>query len=38
LADAVQSGDAKLEGDQSKLESLVASLDTFAFWFNIVEP
>lgn len=38
LADAVQAGDVQLDGDQSKLETLVASLDTFEFWFNIVEP
>jgi alkyl sulfatase BDS1-like metallo-beta-lactamase superfamily hydrolase len=38
LADAVQSGDAKITGNQAKLEQLVSSLDNFEFWFNIVTP
>src|SRR3546814_405723 len=32
LADAISAGDIELDGDQSKLEALVASLDTFEFW------
>lgn len=38
LTDAVQAGDVEVEGDQSKMEAMVAALDTFEFWFNIVEP
>lgn len=38
LAKAVTDGDVKIQGDASKLEQLVNSLDTFEFWFNIVTP
>lgn len=38
LADAINGGNVDFEGDRAKLEALVASLDTFEFWFNIVEP
>jgi len=38
LADAINAGNVEFEGDRAKLETLVASLDTFEFWFNIVEP
>jgi alkyl sulfatase BDS1-like metallo-beta-lactamase superfamily hydrolase len=38
MADAVQAGDVKITGDKTKLEALVANLNTFEFWFNIVTP
>ncbi|KDB69500.1 MBL fold metallo-hydrolase [Bordetella bronchiseptica] len=38
LKDALAKGDAKLSGDQSKLNDVFGSLDDFEFWFNIVTP
>ncbi|MDQ6436716.1 alkyl sulfatase dimerization domain-containing protein [Mesorhizobium sp. LHD-90] len=38
LQDAIGKGDVKIDGDQAKLQQVVASLDTFEFWFNIVTP
>lgn len=38
LQDALAKGDAKLSGDQSKLNDVFGSLDDFEFWFNIVTP
>ncbi|WP_337173436.1 alkyl sulfatase dimerization domain-containing protein [Paludisphaera sp.] len=38
LADAVRSGDVRIDGDRAKLEGLIASLDAFEFWFDIVTP
>lgn len=38
LADAIRSGDVKIAGDRAKLDELLANLDTFDFWFNIVTP
>jgi alkyl sulfatase BDS1-like metallo-beta-lactamase superfamily hydrolase len=38
LKDAVGAGDVTIDGDQSKLGELVAYLDSFDFWFNIVTP
>lgn len=38
LADAVSAGDAKVTGNQDKLNDLLGSLDTFDLWFNIVTP
>src|SRR3546814_6958274 len=35
LADAISAGDIELDGEPSTLEALVASLDTFEFWFSI---
>ncbi|ALM86009.1 hypothetical protein ASB57_26385 [Bordetella sp. N] len=36
--DAVSKGDIKITGDQAKVSDLLASLDSFEFWFNIVTP
>jgi alkyl sulfatase BDS1-like metallo-beta-lactamase superfamily hydrolase len=38
LDDAVSSGAVKISGDQDKLHDVIADLDTFDFWFNIVTP
>src|SRR3546814_20481714 len=38
LAEAMDSGDVKVEGDTAKLGTLVDYLDPFEVWFNIVEP
>jgi alkyl sulfatase BDS1-like metallo-beta-lactamase superfamily hydrolase len=38
LPKAVTAGDVKIQGDATKLEQLVNSLDTFEFWFNIITP
>lgn len=38
LEKAVTAGDVKIDGDSDKLGQLVAMLDTFEFWFNIVTP
>ena len=38
LADAMSSGDVRVNGNQEKLKELVSYLDTFEFWFNIVTP
>ncbi|MGF1470611.1 MAG: alkyl/aryl-sulfatase [Rubrobacteraceae bacterium] len=38
LQDKLTSGEVAIEGDQSKLNELLSLLDTFDFWFNIVEP
>jgi alkyl sulfatase BDS1-like metallo-beta-lactamase superfamily hydrolase len=38
LADAIGSGDVKVDGSQAKLEEMVSYLDTLPFWFNIVTP
>lgn len=38
LQQAISSGDVKVTGNQAKLQDVVANLDTFEFWFNIVTP
>jgi alkyl sulfatase BDS1-like metallo-beta-lactamase superfamily hydrolase len=38
LADEVSSGEIAVEPDSAPLEKLVSLLDTFEFWFPIVEP
>jgi len=38
LDKAIDSGDIKVEGDKQKLVDLLAMLDNFKFWFNIVTP
>jgi len=38
LADLLQSGALKINGDRAKLDELLSSLDRFEFWFNIVTP
>jgi alkyl sulfatase BDS1-like metallo-beta-lactamase superfamily hydrolase len=38
LEKSVSSGDVKVDGDTNKVNQLVAMLDTFEFWFNIVTP
>ncbi|HEY8515828.1 MAG TPA: alkyl sulfatase dimerization domain-containing protein [Candidatus Binatia bacterium] len=38
LKDAVAKGDVKIDGSEGKLEEMLANLDTFDFWFNIVTP
>jgi alkyl sulfatase BDS1-like metallo-beta-lactamase superfamily hydrolase len=38
VADAVSSGDVRVNGNQAKLDELISYLDTFEFWFNIVTP
>jgi alkyl sulfatase BDS1-like metallo-beta-lactamase superfamily hydrolase len=38
LDDAISSGAVKLDGDRAKLNQVVAALDDFEFWFNIVTP
>lgn len=38
LEKAIAAGRVKVDGDQKKLGELVALLDKFEFWFNIVTP
>ncbi|HEX6978914.1 MAG TPA: alkyl sulfatase dimerization domain-containing protein [Alphaproteobacteria bacterium] len=38
VADAISSGDIRVNGSQEKLEELISYFDTFEFWFNIVTP
>jgi alkyl sulfatase BDS1-like metallo-beta-lactamase superfamily hydrolase len=38
IADQIADGRAKLGGDRQALEDFVGLLDSFEFWFNIVEP
>jgi alkyl sulfatase BDS1-like metallo-beta-lactamase superfamily hydrolase len=38
LDDAISSGAVKVSGDKAKLNNVVAALDSFEFWFNIVTP
>ncbi len=38
VADAISSGDVRVNGNQAKLDELISYLDTFEFWFNIVTP
>lgn len=38
LQDAIKAGDVKINGSKAKLQDVVANLDTFEFWFNIVTP
>ena len=38
LADEMSSGEISVEPDPAPLEKLVSLLDTFEFWFPIVEP
>jgi alkyl sulfatase BDS1-like metallo-beta-lactamase superfamily hydrolase len=38
LADAIQSGEIKVAGNQAKLTELMSYLGNFEFWFNIVTP
>ena len=38
VADQVQAGRAKLDGDEQALHGLVELLDEFEFWFNIATP
>ncbi|KZL21436.1 Metallo-beta-lactamase superfamily protein [Pseudovibrio axinellae] len=36
--EAIKSGKVTVDGDPSKLTALLAMMDTFDFWFNIVRP
>lgn len=38
LDEAISSGAVKVDGDRAKLNTIVAALDDFEFWFNIVTP
>jgi alkyl sulfatase BDS1-like metallo-beta-lactamase superfamily hydrolase len=38
LADAIKAGDVKVAGSEAKLDEMLAYLDSFEFWFNIVTP
>jgi len=38
FADALTTGEVKTEGNPQTLAELAGLLDTFDFWFNIVEP
>lgn len=38
LEQAVMDGDVEIDGDADQLGQLVAMLDTFEFWFDIVSP
>lgn len=38
MQEAAQAGDVTFEGDPAKLQELMALLDNFEFWFNIVTP
>lgn len=38
LKDAAAKGDAKVSGNQDKVNDFVSSLDSFEFWFPIVTP
>ena len=38
LDEAISSGAVKVDGDRAKLNQIVAALDDFEFWFNIVTP
>jgi alkyl sulfatase BDS1-like metallo-beta-lactamase superfamily hydrolase len=38
LADQLAAGTATIEGDEQALHDLLALLDSFEFWFNIVTP
>ena len=38
LDDEIASGEVKVQGSVDALSELVSLLDTFDFWFNIVEP
>ncbi|MET4040987.1 alkyl sulfatase dimerization domain-containing protein [Bradyrhizobium sp. RT6a] len=38
LDEAISSGTVKIDGDRAKLNQVVAALDDFEFWFNIVTP
>jgi alkyl sulfatase BDS1-like metallo-beta-lactamase superfamily hydrolase len=38
FADLVKSKAIKIEGDQNAFTSFLGKIDSFNFWFNIVEP
>ena len=38
LEKAIFNGDIKVYGDKQKLIELLAMLETFKFWFNILTP
>jgi alkyl sulfatase BDS1-like metallo-beta-lactamase superfamily hydrolase len=38
LEDTISCGAVKISGDRTTLNDVVASRDTFDFWFNIVTP
>jgi alkyl sulfatase BDS1-like metallo-beta-lactamase superfamily hydrolase len=38
FADEIKNGEVKVSGSLDKVHELVSLLDTFEFWFNIVEP
>jgi len=38
FADALTAGEVRTEGNRQALAELAGLLDTFDFWFNIVEP
>ena len=38
LADAISSGDVKIDGNRGAFAEFMGLLDTFPFWFNIVTP
>jgi alkyl sulfatase BDS1-like metallo-beta-lactamase superfamily hydrolase len=38
LAKKLESGDAKVEGNEAQLDTLFSLLDTFEFWWNVSTP
>lgn len=38
VPEAIKEGEIALDGDPQKLKDLIAMMDTFPFWFNIVTP
>ena len=38
LDDLIKQGKAKVDGDPAKLAEMLAAVDEFEFWFNIVTP
>ena len=38
IADLLKSKAIKIEGDQNAFTSFLGKIDSFNFWFNIVEP
>jgi alkyl sulfatase BDS1-like metallo-beta-lactamase superfamily hydrolase len=38
LAEKLESGDAKVEGNRAQLDTLLSLLDSFEFWWNVSTP
>jgi len=38
LSEKLESGDARVEGDEAQLDTLLSLLDTFEFWWNVSTP